>query len=298
MEKTARLVEQKSVNNEAGKPRKSVQLREAAAEKKQAAIEKSRETVVFLGREMPRADLFRIAGLIGFFIILALVTVAVLPMITTLLNEGPEELAREIRSAGPLGMLMLLGLQFAQILIVFIPGEAVQLAAGMMYGPWLGAAIILIGCLASSAVIYQLVHRLGQPFVEDVVSTKYLDKLREFEKSGKLNTIVFILFLIPGLPKDVFTYLVPLTNMPMKTYLTIITIARFPGVIMSTYAASGFLDGNIKSSIIMLVVLAVIAGVALLFKDKLLALVQGNNTKAGTSNTRSSSSSSTDGDNS
>ena len=232
------------------------------------------KTVVLFGREIPRSNLFRLAGLLVFFIILALSVAAVWPMINTLLTSGPEQLVQEIRSAGSMGVLMLLALQFVQILVVFIPGEVTQLAAGMMYGPWFGAFIIVVGCLASSAVIYQLVHRLGQPFVEDMVSTKYLEKFREFEQSGKLNTIVFILFLIPGLPKDVFTYLVPLTRMPMKTYLTIITIARFPGIIMSTYAASGFMDGNIESSIAILVVLALIAGLAIIFKDKLLALIQ------------------------
>ena len=234
----------------------------------------SGKTVVLFGRKVPRSHVFRIVGLVVFFVILVLSVAAVWPLVSILLTSGPERLVQEIRSAGTLGILMLLALQFVQILVVFIPGEAVQLAAGMMYGPWLGALIIVVGCLASSAVIYQLVHRLGQPFVEDMVSTKYLDKLREFEKSGKLNTVVFILFLIPGLPKDVFTYLVPLTRMPMKTYLTIITVARFPGIIMSTYAASGFMDGDFKSSIIILVVLAVIAGLAVLFKDKLLALIQ------------------------
>lgn len=270
---------QRSTTQAAGSPRKSVQLKEAAREKKQAVVEKSHETVVLFGRELPRADLFRIGGLVAFFAVLALVLVLVWPLISTLLTEGPEQLAQDIRSAGPAGVFMLLGIQFLQIIVAFIPGEAVQLAAGMMYGPWAGALIILLGCVASSWVIYQLVHRLGQPFVEDMVSTKYLDKFRNFEKGGKLTSTVFILFLIPGLPKDVFTYLVPLTDMPLKTYLLVTTVARIPGVLMSTYAASGLLDGNIRSSIIIFVVLAIVAGFVLLFKDKLLALVQNKKVK-------------------
>lgn len=252
--------------------RKSVQLKEAALEKKQAAVEKSHEMVTLFGRELPRADLFRIGGLVAFFIVLAIIFVLVWPLFSTLFTEGPEALVTQIRSAGPVGVLMLLGIQFLQVVVAFIPGEVVQLAAGMMYGPWLGALIILVGCVISSWVIYQLVHRLGQPFVEDMVSTKYLDKFHSFEESGKLTSIVFILFLIPGMPKDVFTYLVPLTHMPLKTYLLITTVARIPGVLMSTYAASGFLDGNIRQAIFMLVIVGVIAGVALLFKDRLFAM--------------------------
>ena len=87
------------------------------------------------------------------------------------------------------------------------------MAAGMMYGPWLGAAVVLLGCIISSAFVFAVVHRLGAPFVRDMVPTKYLDKFNAFEESGKLSIVVFILFLIPAMPKDTFTYLVPLTNM-------------------------------------------------------------------------------------
>ena len=61
-------------------------------------------------------------------------------------------------------------------------------------------------------------HKLGAPFVQSMVPVQYLEKFRKFEKTGKLNIIVFILFLIPGLPKDVFTYLVPLTDMRTVSY--------------------------------------------------------------------------------
>ena len=61
--------------------------------------------------------------------------------------------------------------------------------------------------------------------------------------------------------------------MSLKTYLLITTIARIPGVLLSTYAASGLLDGNIQQSIVIFVAIAVVAGVAIFFKDKLMALL-------------------------
>ena len=243
--------------------------------------EGEQETVLIAGNEVKRSDIIRLAILIAFFVAVAIIVALVWPMIQALIDGGPEGLVTEVRSAGGMGVLMLLGIQFLQIIVAFIPGELVQLAAGMMYGPWLGALIILVGCVVSSTVIYLLVHNLGQPFVESMVSTKYLERFREFEESGRLTPVVFLLFLIPGLPKDVFTYLVPLTDMPMKTYLLVTTIARIPGVLMSTYAASGLIDGNIRQSIAMFVVLAIIAGVALLFKDRLLALFRSKDADKG-----------------
>ena len=111
----------------------------------------------------------------------------------------------------------------------------------MLYGPWVGAAVILVGCMISSAFIFVLVHKLGAPFVQSMVPTNYLEKFRRFEKTGKLNIIVFVLFLIPGLPKDVFTYLVPLTDMNMRTFLLLSNVGRIPGIIVSTYAADGLM---------------------------------------------------------
>ena len=187
--------------------------------------------------------------------------------------NGTERVIESIQSQGVFGVLMLLGLQFIQVVVAFIPGEVVQVAAGMLYGPWLGALIILIGCVISSAVIYQLVHKLGTPFVHDMVSKEHLEKFYTFQKSGKLNIVVFILFLIPAMPKDVFTYLVPLTDMRMRTFLILATIGRIPGVMVSTYAAAGLAEGQITTSLIIFGVAAAIALLCLIFRNRIMRVV-------------------------
>lgn len=233
-------------------------------------------TVTIFGRTMPKGDLVKFGGLIAFFAIMVAVCLLVWPYVAEIFEPGGvDRVIADVRNAGPIGFLILLGLQFLQVVVAFIPGEVVQLAAGMMYGPWLGALLILIGCVISSAFIYELVNRLGAPFVQSMVPVKYMDKFREFEKTGKLNSIVFILFLIPGMSKDVFTYIVPLTDMPLRTFLLLTTIGRIPGVVVSTYAADGLLDGRVMESVVLFVVLAVIAVVAILLKDKLIALLSG-----------------------
>ena len=220
---------------------------------------------------MEAGDIFKFGGLIAFFALVCVVVVIAWPYITDLFTEGgPERMVERLQEAGPAGVFVLLGMQFLQIVVAIIPGEVVQLAAGLMYGPWLGALIILVGCVCSSALIYTLVHKLGAPFVQNMVSTEHLEKFRTFEKSGKLDVVVFILFLIPGMPKDVFTYIVPLTDMPYKKFITLTTIGRIPGVVGSTYAASGFANGEIIGPVVVLVVLAVIAVVAIVFRDKIL----------------------------
>lgn len=220
---------------------------------------------------MDRSNVFKFAGLIAFFVLTAIVVAVAWPYIADVFSEGGvDRLVQRVRDAGWFGVLILLGMQFLQVVVAFIPGEVVQLAAGLMYGPWLGALIILVGCVISSSVIYQLVHRLGAPFVQGMVSTEHLDKFKHFEETGKLDVIVFILFLIPGMPKDVFTYLVPLTDMEYKRFILLTTIGRIPGVMGSTYAASGFVEGNIVGPLIVIGVLAVLAVIGIVFRDRII----------------------------
>lgn len=218
-----------------------------------------------------KSDLFKFIGLIAFLLLMALIVVLIWPYVGILFEEdGVTRLLDQVRNAGPAGVFILLGVQFLQIVVAFIPGEITQVAAGMLYGPWLGALIIIVGCVVSSAFVYALVHKLGAPFVQGVVPTKYLDKFREFEKTKKLNIIVFILFLIPGLPKDTFTYLVPLTDMKMKDFLILSNTGRIPGIIVSTYAADGLADGRFIESIIIFAIAAVIAIFGIVFSGRIM----------------------------
>lgn len=248
-------------------------VKERARERREAAREKAQEVTTVRGREMTRGDIFKFGGLIAFFALMVIVVILIWPYIHEVFEPGGlSRVIDDVRNAGPLGFLILLAMQFMQIVVAFIPGEVVQMAAGMMYGPWLGAAVILLGCIISSAFVFAVVHRLGAPFVRDMVPTKYLDKFNAFEESGKLSIVVFILFLIPAMPKDTFTYLVPLTNMRMRDFLVLSNVGRIPGIVISTYAANGLVDGNITQSIIIFAVVAVIAIVAIVFRDKIMNL--------------------------
>lgn len=221
-------------------------------------------------RKTSKADVFKFAGLIAFFIIMALLVAAMWPHISIIFEPGGLEILMErVRDAGWQGVFILEAIQFLQIVVAFIPGEVVQVAAGAIYGPWWGAVVVLVGCILSSAFVFMLVHKLGAPFVHDMVPEKYMDKFRKFENSGKFNIVIFILFLIPGMPKDIFTYITPLSDMKLLPFLLITNSARIPGIVVSTYAADGLMEGRIWESVVIFLVLAVIAGLALLFSNRI-----------------------------
>lgn len=242
--------------------------------------EKAEQEVEVRGRKMEKGDIFKFVGLVAFFAIMVLIVVLLWPYFHDLFEPGGlDRIITDVRNAGPVGFLILLGLQFLQIVVAFIPGEVVQIAAGLLYGPWIGALVILLGCIISSAFIFVLVHKLGAPFVQSMVPAQYLEKFRKFEQTGKLNIIVFILFLIPGLPKDVFTYLVPLTDMRMRTFLLLSNVGRIPGIIVSTYAADGLAEGRFMESAVIFAVAAVIAVLGIVFRERIMKTLEKHSHK-------------------
>ena len=192
-------MEEKESRSERAHARRE-EAKDKAHERKEAFKQRAQEETSVHGHKMTRGDIFKFAGLAAFFVVMALIVALLWPYMHELFEPGGlDRVIEDVRGAGPLGVLILLAMQFLQIVVAFIPGEVVQMAAGMMYGPWLGGLVILVGCVVSAAFIFVVVHRLGAPFVQDMVPTKYLDKFRAFEETGKLDIVVFILFLIPAM---------------------------------------------------------------------------------------------------
>ena len=249
------------------------EVHEAREQRREAFEEKYEVPVSSKPRwaRLTKADLFKLGGLVVFFLLVGVMCYFLLPKLAVLSEpNGAQRLIEEVRNAGVAGAAMLFALQFLQIVVAFIPGEVVQIAAGAMYGPWLGALIIIIGAVASSAFVYVVVHRLGAPFVRAMIPEKWMAKLEIFEQSEKLDVMVFILFLIPGMPKDTITYLVPLTNMGMRNFLVISNVGRIPGVLISTFCADGLMAGDYTQSIILFVIAVAIAVVAVWQHERIL----------------------------
>lgn len=140
-----------------------------------------------------------------------------------------------VRSFGMLAPVVMLGLQILQVFIALIPGELVESAAGYILGPWLGTAVCYLGIVIASALIFTLTRRYGVHLVEVFISREKINELRFLNTERKRNNLVFLLFFIPGTPKDLLTYFVGLTDIRLRTFLMLSMIARIPSVVSSTF---------------------------------------------------------------
>ncbi len=163
-----------------------------------------------------------------------------------------------------LGALCLVLICAVQVIVALVPGELVEIAAGYAFGAVWGTVICMVGMILGSVAVILLVRRFGRRFVYAFYPKEKMDQLPILRDPAKRNTLVLILFLIPGTPKDMFTYAVGLTNMSIPLYLLLTTFARLPSVVSSTVGGNAVGEKNYVAAAVVFVVTAVVSGVGLL----------------------------------
>ena len=152
-------------------------------------------------------------------------------LISFFLNK--EKMMNFLNSLGPLSFVGFIFLQASQVIISPIPGEVTGLIGGFLYGKFLGIILSTIGLTAGSLIAFSLSKWLGRPFVEKFVKKETLDRY-DYLLHHKGAFLVFLLFLIPGFPKDILCYILGLGHLNTKEFLVISTIGRFMGTVLLT----------------------------------------------------------------
>lgn len=216
--------------------------------------------------------ILRIVILIITILLLIGLTIYLFPMIGKLFDEQEREIFKEeIQSTGIKGMLMLLGLQGVQILLPIIPGEPIEILAGMCFGPVGGLIFLMLSSCLITALIFFTVRKLGKSFVYGVCSEEKIKKLENsklFKNSKKIEYIMLILFLIPGTPKDLLVYIAGLLPLKPLRFILVSTFARIPSMISSTMAGASIVEGNLKLGIILYAITFLIVGIVIFIAQK------------------------------
>jgi uncharacterized membrane protein YdjX (TVP38/TMEM64 family) len=197
-------------------------------------------------------------------------TWAAIPLINTMrTEEGMAALQARLESySGLLGVLVFVFFQALQVVIAVIP--PIQIIGGLLFGWLLGGLLSFLGTVLGTLCIFVLVKRFGRPLVEAFVNEKHLKKYDFLEDEKKLTFILMILYIIPGIPKDVISYIVPLTKISRRDFFLYVMPCRLPAIIMSTVLGSNVGHGNFTIVVGVLCAAIIIGIVGALFKDVIL----------------------------
>ncbi len=143
-----------------------------------------------------------------------------------------------IASFGAWAPLVSIGLNAAQVIVAFIPGQVISLANGYLFGVAWGILYNLIGTMLGSALIVILTRRWGRPLVTRLVSNH-----QEFARLDSLvarqgRFFFFLIFLLPSMPKDLACYAAGLTELPVGQMLILIALGRLPGLIVASWVGA------------------------------------------------------------
>ncbi len=191
------------------------------------------------------------------------------PRITELARK-PQELADMLNSFGWRGILIFIGFQVLQVVVAAIPGEFVQIAGGYVYGTFAGTVYSLTGIVTGSVLVFAIARLIGYPVVKLFVTPKQLEKFSFMLNNKKSEAAMFILFLIPGIPKDILTYIAGLTPVKPIRFFVIITIGRLPALLGSSYIGHSAQKGNYGIAIAVSTVAVVLFAAGLIFRDKII----------------------------
>lgn len=178
----------------------------------------------------------RLLAFVGFPLLVAALLVPVIIFradIWRLFTSVPR-LVAWVRASGPVAPLLYMAIQIFQIVVFVVPGEVVQIAGGYLFGIWPNTLYSVVGIAIGSAIDFFLARLLGVPFVNAIVAPEKVEGVRKLLVTRSSKLVFFLLFVIPGVPKDVLCYVAGLTPLRFRFFILASMVGRLPGIIGSS----------------------------------------------------------------
>lgn len=161
-----------------------------------------------------------------------------------------------------------IGLQVLQVLAAPLPGEITGFIGGVLFGPYWGVVYSTLGLTLGSWVAFMLARLLGRPLVERLVDAQTLRRF-DYVMKHKGLFVAFLMFLIPGFPKDYLCYVLGLGHMRQLHFLAICTVGRLLGTVLLTLGGSLFRDERYYEMFVLLGISLVIVLIMMIYRKPL-----------------------------
>ena len=180
-----------------------------------------------------------------------------------------EEINNLLKQYKMASIFLYMGLQVFQIVVSIIPGQALQFAAGYAYHFWLGFLYSIIGVALGTVITFYLARFLGKDALHVIFGEQRFTKFVHTLNSKRSFIVLFVIFLIPGIPKDLFTYAAGVSEMRVGPFLLLSLVGRTPAMMCSILMGSMFYNGSYTGLIILGVAAIILFCAGIMKRDKL-----------------------------
>jgi uncharacterized membrane protein YdjX (TVP38/TMEM64 family) len=163
----------------------------------------------------------------------------------------PARLRKFITSFGPYAPPIFVFLQCVQVFLAPIPGDVTGFVGGLLFGKAMGTVLSTLGLLAGSLFAFSLSRIFGMTLVERAVKKKYVDRFDHFIMHKGFH-LTFILFLVPGFPKDSLCYLLGISHMRYRDFIIMNLFGRLPGTLLLTWQGDAVRNGKYQEFLVLL----------------------------------------------
>ena len=226
------------------------------------------------GTAQPRRR--RILAFAGFpllFVALAVPVIIFRTDIGRLFSSVPR-LEAWVKASGPIAPLLYMAIQIFQIVVFVVPGEVVQITGGFLFGVWPNTLYSVVGIGIGSAIDFFLARVLGVPFVNAIVSPEKVEGVRKLLATRASKLVFFLLFVIPGIPKDILCYVAGLTPLRFRFFILASMVGRLPGIIGSSVIGESAAEKKWALAAIVMGAAVILFVAGLLFRERIEKLLR------------------------
>lgn len=180
-----------------------------------------------------------------------------------------EDVEAFIAQYHSLSIFVYILIQIIQVVFCFIPGAAIQFSAGYIFHFWLGLLLSVIGVLLGSILTYYIARILGHDAMHMIFGEEKIQSALEKINSKKGVIIVFLIYLIPGVPKDFFNYAAGLSEMKLRLFLIISMVGRLPAMMGSIIIGQQVEVGGYMSAGMIAAFAVVCCALGIVFRNKI-----------------------------
>jgi uncharacterized membrane protein YdjX (TVP38/TMEM64 family) len=179
-------------------------------------------------------------------------------------------LKHTLREWGVLAPVIFIGLQALQVIIAPVPGELTGILGGYLFGQWAGLLYSSIGLALGSVAAFAVGRWLGARYVQKLVSPDIWRKMG-FIVEAEGAILCFIIFLIPGLPKDMACYLFGLSPMPFWIFAVVSTLGRIPDTWVLSAQGAHTASGDYRAVVFLTAIVVAVALPLYYYRTRLVA---------------------------
>ena len=195
------------------------------------------------------------------------------------LYQDKKFLKETVRAWGWMAPLVFIAIQALQVIISPIPGEITGPVGGALFGTWLGLFYSTIGLTLGTLFCFWVGRKWGEPLVRPWLSEHHWNRMN-FILEAEGAIICFVLYLIPGFPKDIVSYLFGISPMPFWLFAVVSTVARIPGTWMSSYFGAHVAEQQYLYAIAFLAIVTALCLPLYYYRDRIIKRFHGKRSSA------------------